>query len=119
MFYSLLNNRDLTAKYKDSDGNTVYDAAATEELRNLKDKINDEFNKWLWKDADRRALLEDVYNDSFNCMVRPLYRSDVTIAGQAADIKLREHQGKAINRIVQSPYNTLLQHGAGAGKTYE
>lgn len=118
LLFSLLNNKDLTVKYKDPDGNTIYDTAATEELKNLKDKINDEFNKWLWKDADRRAELEEVYNDSFNCMVRPSYHADVTIAGQAADIKLREHQGKAVNRITQSPYNTLLQHGAGAGKTY-
>ena len=118
LLFSLLNNKDLTVKYKDPDGKTIYDAAATEELRTLKDKINSQFNKWLWKDAERRVQLEEVYNDSFNCMVRPSYSSDTVIADQAADIKLRDHQGKAVNRIVQSPYNTLLQHGAGAGKTY-
>lgn len=118
MFNLLLNGKDVTIKHTDADGNKTIDNAATEELRELKNKINDKFNSWLWEDSDRRELLENVYNDSFNCMVRPKYASDVSIAGQAADIKLREHQGRAINRIARSPYNTLLQHGAGAGKTY-
>ena len=119
MFYSLLNSKDLTVKRSNGiHEKPTIDTVATEALRDLKDKINKEFNTWLWKNGERSNILEDIYNDSFNCMVRPTYSADVTIPGQTGDITLREHQGRAINRIVQSPYCTLLQHGAGAGKTF-
>ena len=118
MLYNILNNRDLTVKSTDLDGKSVPNLEATEACKELKNKITDEFNKWLWKDEGRRTQLEEVYNDSYNAMARAHYDSKVTIPGQTADIQLRDHQGSAINRIVQSPYNTLLQHGAGAGKTF-
>lgn len=118
MLYSILNNRDLTVRSKDLDGKNIPNLEATEACKELKNKITDEFNKWLWKDEGRRTQLEEVYNDSYNAMARAHYDSKVTIPGQTADITLRDHQGSAINRIVQSPYNTLLQHGAGAGKTF-
>lgn len=118
MLYSILNNRDLTVKSTDLDGKNVPNLEATEACKELQNKITDEFNKWLWKDEGRRTQLEEVYNDSYNAMARAHYDSKVTIPGQTADIQLRDHQGSAINRIVQSPYNTLLQHGAGAGKTF-
>lgn len=118
MLYNILNNRDLTVKSQDLDGKSVPNLEATEACKELKNKITDEFNKWLWKDEERRTQLEEVYNDSYNAMARAHYDSNVTIPGQTADIQLRDHQGSAINRIVQSPYNTLLQHGAGAGKTF-
>ena len=118
MLYNILNNRDLTVKSQDINGKSVPNLEATEACKELKNKITDEFNKWLWKDEGRRTQLEEVYNDSYNAMARAHYDSKVTIPGQTADITLRDHQGSAINRIVQSPYNTLLQHGAGAGKTF-
>lgn len=118
MLYNILNNRDLTVKSQDFNGKSVPNLEATEACKELKNKITDEFNKWLWKDEGRRTQLEEVYNDSYNAMARAHYDSKVTIPGQTADIQLRDHQGSAINRIVQSPYNTLLQHGAGAGKTF-
>lgn len=118
MLYNILNNRDLTVKSQDINGKSVPNLEATEACKELKNKITDEFNKWLWKDEGRRTQLEEVYNDSYNAMARAHYDSKVTIPGQTADIQLRDHQGSAINRIVQSPYNTLLQHGAGAGKTF-
>lgn len=118
MLYNILNNRDLTVKSQDINGKSVPNLEATEACKELKNKITDEFNKWLWKDESRRTQLEEVYNDSYNAMARAHYDSKVTIPGQTADITLRDHQGSAINRIVQSPYNTLLQHGAGAGKTF-
>ena len=118
LFYDILNNRDLTVKVTDLDGKSVPNLEATEACKELKSKVTEEFNKWLWKDENRRTQLEEVYNDSYNAMARAHYDSNVTISGQTADISLRDHQGSAINRIVQSPYNTLLQHGAGAGKTF-
>lgn len=118
MLYNILNNRDLTVKSQDINGKSVPNLEATEACKELKNKITDEFNKWLWKDEGRRTQLEEVYNDNYNAMARAHYDSKVTIPGQTADIQLRDHQGSAINRIVQSPYNTLLQHGAGAGKTF-
>lgn len=118
MLYNILNNRDLTVKSQDINGKSVPNLEATEACKELKNKITDEFNKWLWKDEGRRTQLEEVYNDSYNAMARAHYDSKVTIPGQTADIQLRDHQGSAINRIVQSPYNMLLQHGAGAGKTF-
>lgn len=118
MFMSIMNNNELKITFKNIEGKTEIDRNATEAVRAMKDKITTEFNNWLWKDAERTKTLEQVYNDSFNAMAKPHYHSAVTIAGQTPDITLREHQGSAVNRIVQSPYNTLLQHGAGAGKTF-
>lgn len=122
LFYSILNNKNLEVKYtvEDSEGKkkTVHDEIAEAALKDLKAKINDEFNAWLWKDAERTKTLETTYNDLYNCMVNPNYDSNVMIPGQSATISLRDHQASAINRVIQSPYNVIMEHGVGAGKTF-
>ncbi len=118
LLWTILNNKNISVTYKDLDGKTQHDINAENALKSLRDKVNKEFNDWVWKDAERTKLLEEIYNDSYNAMAIPHYSDVVSLAGQSAEITLRKHQAVAVNRIVQSPYNTLLQHGVGAGKTF-
>lgn len=118
LLWTILNNKNISVTYKDSQGKTQHDIDAEDALKSLRDKVNKEFNDWVWKDAERTKLLEEIYNDSYNAMAVPHYSDVVSLAGQSAEITLRKHQAAAVNRIVQSPYNTLLQHGVGAGKTF-
>lgn len=122
LLYSILNNKNLEVKYtvEESGGvkKTEHDEIAEAALRELKEKINNEFSNWLWKDTDRTKTLETTYNDLYNCMVNPKFDSKVTIPGQSALISLRDHQASAINRVIQSPYNVIMEHGVGAGKTF-
>lgn len=118
LLWTILNNKNISVTYKDLQGKTQHNVNAENALKSLRDKVNKEFNDWVWKDAERTKLLEEIYNDSYNAMAIPHYSDVVSLAGQSAEITLRKHQAAAVNRIVQSPYNTLLQHGVGAGKTF-
>lgn len=122
LFWNILNNRNIEVKYtyKDSEGNshTEHDLKAEAQLRDLKRKINDELNQWLWKDKDRADRLETLFNDTFNSNVEAVFSDKVTINGQSPLITLRDHQAKLVNRVCFSPYNVLAQHGVGAGKTF-
>lgn len=118
LLWTILNNKNISVTYKDLQGKTQHNVNAENALKSLRDKVNKEFNDWVWKDAERTKLLEEIYNDSYNAMAIPHYSDVVSLAGQSAQITLRKHQAVAVNRIVQSPYNTLLQHGVGAGKTF-
>ena len=122
LLWNMLNNRNIEVKYtyKDSEGgtHTEHDLKAEAQLRDLKRKINDELNSWLWKDKDRADKLENLFNDTFNANVEAQFSDKVTINGQSPLITLRDHQAKLVNRVAFSPYNTLAQHGVGAGKTF-
>lgn len=118
LLWTILNNKNISVTFKDLQGKTQHNVNAENALKSLRDKVNKEFNDWVWKDAERTKLLEEIYNDSYNAMAIPHYSDVVSLAGQSAQITLRKHQAVAVNRIVQSPYNTLLQHGVGAGKTF-
>jgi N12 class adenine-specific DNA methylase len=122
LLWNMLNNRNIEVKYtyKDSEGgtHTEHDLKAEAQLRDLKRKINDELNSWLWKDKDRADKLENLFNDTFNANVEAQFSNKVTINGQSPLITLRDHQAKLVNRVAFSPYNVLAQHGVGAGKTF-
>ena len=81
--------------------------------------IKNEFEQWLWKNAERRADLVKIYNEKFNSIrPREYDGSNLRFEGMNNEIKLRKHQVNAVAHILYGG-NTLLAHEVGAGKTYE
>lgn len=116
-----LNQREITIKdpyYEDGKTKYKYNHQETIAARQKQDKINYDFKDWIFKDSDRRALLEQKYNDTFN-RIRPRKYdgSYLKLDGMSATEKLRTHQLNAVARI-RTGNNSLLAHVVGAGKTY-
>lgn len=122
ILYNLMNNNiiEVRKSVKDENGksHSVLDEEATEAAKQMAEKVQQEFDRWLWLDKERKETLEGIFNDTLNNFVEPRYGSEVSLPGKSEKISLRDHQARAINRIIFSPYNTLLQHGVGAGKTF-
>lgn len=95
-------------------------ADATRKARARQKEIQEAFTKWLWSDEGRRNTLGKLYNDTYNAYVDTVYDGvGVHPAGLAADVQLKPHQAKAVQRALQGGGNVLLAHATGAGKTLE
>ena len=106
--------------YKKIDEKTVIDKEKTMLARQKQDMIKEEFSNWIFSDVERRKILEDIYNNTFNSIVdREFDGSSLTFPGMSPLIKLDPHQKNAVARGLFSEYATLLAHCVGAGKTYE
>lgn len=131
-----LNNQQMRVTYKDADGKEILDHEATEQARIKVQAIRDAFSGdpeqgiegWVWKDDERAARLEEIYNRTFNRYVpQKIDGSHLTFPGLAKSIArgngdvipfaLRPHQKDAVWRVIQRG-NTLLDHVVGAGKTF-
>jgi hypothetical protein len=103
----------------------MFDQQATDLAAQQTDRLRQEFHSWLWKDPDRRTRLHRYYNDNFNNIVLPKFNADhyknpdgtYTLPGMAPGESLRDHQARAVWRIV-SQGRALLAHEVGTGKTY-
>lgn len=95
------------------------DAKATDLANAMVKKVQDAFEKWIWKDEKRRDRLVNFYNNNFNATVLREYDgSMLNMPGYSAIApQLRKHQKDAIWRIVQNG-TCLLAHCVGAGKTW-
>ena len=81
-------------------------------------KMIEEFQKWVWKDKERKERLEIIFENQFSCVRRRIYDgSFLEFPDMSQDIKLYPYQKNAVARILFSP-NTLLAHDVGSGKTY-
>lgn len=81
-------------------------------------KIIAEFQRWVWKDPQRKARLEMIFETNFSCVrQRRFDGSFLTFPTMSPDIQLYPYQKNAVARILFSP-NTLLAHDVGSGKTY-
>ena len=77
-----------------------------------------EFQKWVWKDPQRKARLEEIFENNFGCVRRRHFDgSFLSFPTMSPDITLYPYQKDAVARILFSP-NTLLAHDVGSGKTY-
>lgn len=77
-----------------------------------------EFLNWVWRDAARKARLEDIYDKTFGSFVVRRYEgSFLNFPEMSVCNELYDYQKNAVARIMFSK-NTLLAHGVGAGKTY-
>lgn len=113
-------NLKATNVYDTIDNNSILNKEQTMLARQKQDLIKEEFRNWIFKDIDRRNVLETLYNNQFNCIVdREFDGSNLVFPGMNPTIKLLPHQKNAVARILFSENATLLAHCVGAGKTYE
>ena len=112
--------RDRVA-YKDENGNKkvkyVVNPAETRIARAKQTQIKEAFAAWIWKDAERRDILLNIYNDRFNVYVPREYDgSHLVFPGMSAEEHLRPHQADFAARVIYSGRG-LAAHEVGAGKT--
>ncbi|MBR6727660.1 MAG: DEAD/DEAH box helicase family protein [Clostridia bacterium] len=82
-------------------------------------KMIAEFQQWVFRDAGRRELLQDVYDSRYGAIrQRQFDGSILAFPTMAPEISLYPYQRNAVARMIFTP-NTLLAHSVGAGKTYE
>ena len=118
-----LNLRDVRIydTITDADGKEkrVLNKDATTLAQQKQQAIKDEFQDWIWKDADRRQTLVKKYNKKFNSIrPREYDGKHINFVGMNPEITLRPHQVNAIAHILYGD-NVLLAHEVGAGKTFE
>ncbi|HVO24219.1 MAG TPA: helicase-related protein, partial [Candidatus Margulisiibacteriota bacterium] len=118
LFEDALNQRSTTVTFRDDEGKTHTDVQKTVVAQEKQRAIQDEFERWVWADADRAKRLSDKYNWEVNNLAIPTYNGDhLTLPGSSSTIELRSTQKKAVWRYLVSG-NTLLDHVVGAGKTF-
>lgn len=102
---------------RDSDNKPImkedYEASAAAQQK--AEEIHAKFREWLWKDAERRAELERIYNERFNSLRQPKFNLPLSQPPNIS-ITLRPHQLNAMFRFLQSK-TLLMDHVMGAGKT--
>ncbi len=82
-------------------------------------KLIEAFQKWVWKDKDRKKLLTDMFDRKFCCVLRRNFDgSFLRFPDMSSDVQLYPYQKDAVARMIFTP-NTLLAHDVGSGKTYE
>lgn len=124
---SAIQNRTITVShtYKNNDGSTetVTDKEATQACSAKIDEIRQDFKEWarqrMQSDSEMSAVMERVYNDTFNNYVPMNIPGDFVpkyFGGASHKFNMRPHQGKAIVRGTMQPL--LLAHEVGTGKTF-
>lgn len=118
-----INNRSVTIKEKDADGNLVVNEKLTKQANEKVTRVREEFSEWAWRDADRRVSLEKNYNEVMNAVATPAFDgSFLEFPGMALQrgndpFSLRSHQVNAIWRGLANG-SGLYAHEVGTGKTY-
>lgn len=122
-----IQNRSITVsttkKHYDGTIETITDKEATQACAAKIDEIRQDFKDWarqkMQSDSEMSALIERIYNDTFNNFV-PMSIPDEFVpeyfGGASHKFKMRPHQGRAIVRGTQQPL--LLAHEVGTGKTF-
>lgn len=122
-----IQNRSITVsttkKHYDGTTETITDKEATQACAAKIDEIRQDFKDWakqkMQSDPEMSALIERIYNDTFNNFV-PMSIPDEFVpeyfGGASHKYKMRPHQGRAIIRGTQQPL--LLAHEVGTGKTF-
>ena len=115
---SILNNKMVEVSYTDANGKKIVDADKTQAANDKAGEIKEEFQNWIFHDADRRKALVDYYNDNLNYNVKPKFDgSHVTLIGKSPSITMRPHQNNAIWRTILQG-KALYDHVVGSGKTF-
>ena len=105
--------------YAYSDNNPrIIDREATLHALERQDKLVAEFRDWVWKDPERRRIIEMKFENNFGCRRSRTYDgSFLDFPNMSQSVTLLPYQKNAVARILFSP-NTLLAHDVGSGKTY-
>ena len=118
-----LNLRDVRIydTVEDAEGKEkrVLNAKETTLASQKQQALRDAFRDWIFKDAERRQVLVQLYNELMNSTrPREYDGSHIVFSGINPSIQLQPHQINAIARVLYGG-NTLLAHEVGAGKSFE
>lgn len=92
----------------------------TTQAQELAERLNEEWEDWIFEDLERKDKLVEIYNEKFNSIRLTSYDgSYLSFPEMNATIKLENYQKNAIARIMNKNANTLLWQKVGAGKTFE
>ena len=119
IIWKMLQASPIEVKKKDDEGNEYRDEKATAAAMEKAQKIEEEFDRWVWADPGRATRLARIYNDKFNDMRPRVYDgSHLTFPGMNLSwaSKLHPHQRDAIWRVIQDG-TALLAHEVGFGKS--
>jgi N12 class adenine-specific DNA methylase len=117
LFEDVLNGKQTTITYRDSEGKTHVDDDATRLARAKQDEIKLRWYDWVYEDTARAKGLADTYNREINNLApRAFDGSQMTFPGKNPLMEPRPHQANAAMRIVQTP-TQLLHHSVGTGKS--
>ncbi|MBQ2917089.1 MAG: hypothetical protein IJE59_02805 [Clostridia bacterium] len=108
-------NLKATRVYDRINEKSVLNKEKTMLARQKQTAIKEAFSNWIFEDVDRRNILEDLYNRTFNAIADREYDgSSLVFPGMNPTIKLQSHQKNAVARGLFSEYCTLLAHAVGA-----
>lgn len=118
----ILNLKSPKIYSKDEDGNRYLNVEWTENAKEIKAKLENEWADWLWKDQARADTIGTLFNDTFYGTVpRNFDGSHLTFDGMnRGGLKggdLYGFQKNAVWMMLQNP-NTLVALPVGAGKTF-
>lgn len=118
---AILNLGDLTVtdtKLVDGKEKRVKNIEQTQLALNIAEKWKIEFVNYINSKPETLKYLTDIYNEEFNGYLERSYSNIFKTININPNISLRDHQLRAISRMIQSKTNTLLCHSVGSGKTY-
>ena len=102
----MLNSSRIAVHDTDSDGNRHFNQTETDAANDKKREVTEAFDEWIFKDADRRKTLTQLFNDKFNTRVNRQYDgSHLTFPGKVPDQIISLRRGR------RTPF------GAGSSKT--
>lgn len=114
---SALNQRSLDV-HDTVDGQSKLNVNETLLAHERLAALETRFTQFLWSEADRRARLAQVYNETYNRLRAPKYDgSHLTFPGMSREVSLQRHQRNAVWRFLLEG-NLLLGHAVGGGKTF-
>lgn len=114
-----LNMKTLTVcSFDHSVNKPLLDREETVKVIEKQEKMIEEFRNWVWKDEERKEMLQNSYFSKYGSIRRRHFDGQfLTFPGLAEGIHLFDYQKDSVARILMSP-NTLLAHDVGSGKTF-
>lgn len=116
---NLRDSRIFDTIMEDGKEKRVLNKKETMLVSQKQEAIREAYKDWVFRDAERREVLCEKYNELFNSnRPREYDGSHLTFPGMSPNIVMRSHQKNAVAHQLYGN-NTLLAHCVGAGKTYE
>lgn len=128
LFDCILNSKSPTIRnyWEERNEEGVYvkksevNVERTTQAQDLIQRLNEEWDDWVFSDVQRRDDLVDKYNELFNSTRLQSYDgSYLTFPEMNISYQLEPYQKNAVARIMNQNTNTLLWQKVGAGKTFE
>lgn len=128
IFQAAMNGTELTVKdtVRDENGTReVLNEVLTRRAMELRDRIRNQFELWLWRDEGRIARLQTNYNELKNSVVNPSHDGShlrlpglaLTIGNKGDAFEFRQHQLNAVWRGILTRQG-VYAHEVGTGKTF-